>query len=85
MKKTFIMQNDIGLEVKYTILAKIALDKDYVVYTNYLPSDNELGIRLFVGIVESMDPVKIKKATKKEEKEILDDFKMQVLQTPIKK
>lgn len=84
MEKTFVMKNDIGIDVNYTILATLQLEKDYVVYTNYLPSDNELGIRLFVGVLESTKPIVVKKVSKKEEKSILEDFKMQVLQTPIK-
>jgi len=76
MKKKFTMENDVGIDVIYTVLAKL---NDYIVYTNYMPSDNELGIRLFVGKLVSEDPFEIKKVSLAEQKPIIEDFKMAII------
>ncbi len=82
MSSTFRKLNDVGIEVKYTIIAYY--DKNYVIYTNYMPANNFMGIRLFAGKVESDNPLVVVDISKKEEKEILDNFKMQVLQVSSK-
>ncbi len=70
------MENDVGIEINYTILGKM---DNYIVYTNYMPSDNELGIRLFVGKLESEDPFLIKKVSISEQKPIIEQFKMAII------
>lgn len=76
MEKKFTMENDVGIEVNYTILART---DDYVVYTNYMPSDNELGVRLLVGKIISEEPLKIEKVRLAEQKKIVDEFTMAMI------
>lgn len=76
MQKKFTMENDVGIEVNYTVLG--VLDK-YVVYTNYMPSDNELGIRLLVGKLVNEDPLQIERVPIAEQKPIIDQFKMAII------
>lgn len=80
MKKTFTMENDIGLNVKYTILATNYSDnEEYIIYTNYLPSDNELGVRLFLGKVKNADPLEVEVVKGEKEKELIEAFKVEVI------
>ena len=81
MKKTFSMENDIGLMINYSIIAEVKLEKDYIIYTDFMPSNNEVGVRLFVGLLEQKDPIIVKKVSKTTEQEIIDDFKMHIFQT----
>lgn len=84
MKNTFMKKNNIGIDIKYSILARY--DDDYVLYTDYMPSNSSIiGIRLFVGKVVDKDKMIVEKVTKEEEKEILDNFEMHIMQTSIKK
>ena len=76
MQKKFTMENDVGIEVDYTVLGKL---DEYIVYTNYMPSDNELGIRLLVGKLVSEDPFEIKRVPIAEQKPIIDQFKMAII------
>jgi len=78
-KKTFIMKNDIGIDIKYTILAYTK--DDIIIYTDYMPSDNIMGIRLMSGKIIDEDTFQIQRLSKKEEKDIIDEFQMKVLQT----
>lgn len=80
MKKVFTMENDIGLDVKYTILGTNYSDnEEYIVYTNYLPSDNELGVRLFVGRIKSENPFEIEVVKGQKEKELIESFKVEII------
>ncbi len=75
MIKKFKAENDIGVLVNYTVLGVTENDKGkYVVYTDYFPSDNEIGIRLIVGKMVSEQPFEIKKLRKNEQKEFIDAF-----------
>ena len=76
MQKKFTMENDVGIEVDYTVLGEL---DEYIVYTNYMPSDNELGIRLLVGKLVSEDPFEIKRVPIAEQKPIIDQFKMAII------
>ncbi|MBQ4031754.1 MAG: hypothetical protein II625_08375 [Bacilli bacterium] len=76
MQKKFTMENDVGIPINYTVLGKM---DDYIVYTNYMPSDNELGIRLLVGKLVSEDPFEVKKVSNTEAKPIIEDFKMAII------
>ena len=76
MQKKFTMENDVGIKINYTVLGKL---DSYVIYTNYMPSDNELGIRLFVGKLESEDPFVVKKVSISEQKPIIEQFKMAII------
>lgn len=78
-KKTFMLENDIGIEIKYTVLGIADSDDKYVVYTNYLPSDNEFGIRLFASKLISEEPFKVEKISRAKEKEVIEDFKVQLI------
>lgn len=82
MKRSFIMENEIGIKVKYNILARIDGKKKYIIYTNYMPADNVLGVRLLAGVVISEEPFCVKELRKREEVKIVDDFLMQVGQEP---
>ncbi|MBQ8659851.1 MAG: hypothetical protein IJ475_03335 [Bacilli bacterium] len=78
-KKTFMLENDIGIEIKYTVLGITSTDDKYVVYTNYLPSDNEFGIRLFASKLISEEPFKVEKLSKVKEKEVIEAFKVELI------
>ena len=75
MKKTFKLENDIGMEIEYTILGFSSNDNEkYVIFTNGLSADNVLGKRLFAGLVEKEEPFTVKRLRKVEEKEIVSEF-----------
>ena len=76
MQKKFTMENDVGINVDYTVLARL---NDYIVYTNYMPSDNELGIRLLVGELVSEEPFELKRVPLAEQKEVIEEFKMAII------
>ncbi len=76
MEKKFTMENDVGIEVNYTVLAQLG---EYLIYTNYMPSDNELGIRLLVGRVVEENPLKLERVPIAEQKEIIEEFKMAII------
>jgi len=78
MKKKFTMENDVGIQVNYTVLGR---HDDYIIYTNYMPSDNELGIRLLVGKLISEEPFKIERLPLSKEKEIIEEFKLAIITT----
>ena len=61
--KKFKMLNDVGIEVNYTVLGITSNDKDdkFVVYTNFMPSDNEFGYRLLAGKLVSEEPFEVRK------------------------
>ena len=74
-KNTFMKTNDIGIDVKYTVLAIIEGEHKYTIYTNYMPSDtNELGIRLLVGEVIEDNPFTVIDVDNEIKNEILNDF-----------
>lgn len=82
MRKKFKIENDVGIEVEYTLLGVLSNNgKNYVVYTNHLPADNQFGKRVLAGELISEEPLNIKKLRKKEEKEITDLFIGEVLST----
>lgn len=79
--KKFTMLNDVGIEVNYTILGISSgeQNKKYVVYTNYMPSDNELGYRLLAGELVSEEPFEVKRISLAKQKEIVDSFIMEII------
>ena len=79
MKKKFRMKNDVGIDVDYTVLGIFKDKKNYVIYTNYLPADNEFGIRLLVGELINDDPIDIKRLSLKEQKDISELFIKEML------
>lgn len=77
MVKTFTMENDVGIDVNYTILGVSKNNEDrYVVYTNYMPSDNEFGFRLLASKLVSEEPFIVERITRAKEKEIIEFFKL---------
>ena len=82
MKKHFRALNDVGIEMNYTVLSYVNReDKSYVIYTNNMPSDNELGVRILVSEIISEEPFEVKRANYKLEKEITDEFIMEMIRT----
>lgn len=80
MKKTFEMENELGLNMTYTVLGLDSSGKDkFVIYTNYLPSDNELGVRLFAGKVSCDNPFTVEKVAEKKQKELIEAFKVEII------
>ncbi len=80
MKKTFEMENDVGIKVTYTILGVSGNESSkYAVYTNYFPSDNELGVRLFAGRLASENPIVIDKLSNYEQNELIEAFKVEMI------
>ena len=78
MKKTFKMENDVGIVVNYKVLG---MTDEYVVFTNYMPADNEFGIRIMAGKIISLDPFEVKRLSIQREKEIVEEFKMELINT----
>ena len=71
MKKKFQMENEVGISVCYTVLASCKEDnKEYVIYTNYLPSENELGDK---------GNFKVAKISKEKESKLIDNFIIEVV------
>lgn len=80
MKKTFEMENELGLKVKYTILGVDSSSSEkYIIYTNYIPSDNELGVRLFAGKLSSENPIVVDDISDMKKKELIEEFKVEVI------
>lgn len=79
--KKFTMLNDVGIEVNYTVLGVTEGEKEdkYVVYTNFMPSDNELGYRLLVGKLVSTEPFEIKRVSMAKQKEISESFIIELI------
>ena len=79
--KKFKMLNDVGIEVNYTVLGITSNDKDdkFVVYTNFMPSDNEFGYRLLAGKLVSEEPFEVKKISLAKQKEIVDSFIIELI------
>lgn len=78
MRKSFKMENDIGIVVNYTVLG---VTDDYIVFTNYMPADNEFGIRIMAGRIVSEDPFEVKRLSIQKEKEIVEEFKIELINT----
>ena len=76
MKKSFKMENDVGIVVNYKVLG---ITDDYIVFTNYMPADNEFGIRIMAGRIISQDPFEVKRLSIQKEKEIVEEFKMELI------
>lgn len=79
--KKFTMLNDVGIEVNYTVLGITTgnNNKKYVVYTNFMPSDNELGYRLLASELVSEEPFEVKRISMAKQKEIVDSFIIEVI------
>lgn len=82
MKKSFKALNDVGIEMNYTVLSYAKRDgKNYVIYTNNMPSDNDLGVRILVSEIINEEPFEIKRLNHQLEKDITDDFVMEMIRT----
>lgn len=80
MRKTFDALNDVGIQVRYTILA-ITEEEDtkYVIYTNFISSDNELGVRIMAAKIIDEENFTIERIAKAKEHELIDAFKMEMI------
>lgn len=85
MKKSFVMKNDIGIDVNYRILAQIDDEVKHIIYTDHMPADNVLGIRLLAGEVKNENPLIVEHLRIRDEKRIIEDFLTHIEQTPSKK
>lgn len=87
MPKTFIQENEVtGYPVKYTILASTKEnDDEYIIYTNYIPSDNELGYRLMAGKVINTNPFQVERLRVVKEKEITNEFLTELVRKGLNK
>ena len=81
--KKFTMLNDVGIEVNYTVLGITSSDNDekFVVYTNFMPSDNEFGYRLLAGKLVSEDPFEVKRISLAKQKELVDSFRLELVKS----
>ena len=81
--KKFKMLNDVGIEVEYTVLGVTENNSDdkYVVYTNFMPSDNELGYRLLAAKIVNDDPFSVERISLKKQQEIVDSFIIEIVNT----
>jgi hypothetical protein len=82
VKKSFRALNEFGIEMNYTVLSYAKRDsKNYVIYTNNMPSDNDLGVRILVSEIVNEEPFEIKRINNKLEKEITEEFIMEMIRT----
>lgn len=80
MRKTFDAINDVGIKVRYTILAITEEENDkYVIYTNFISSDNELGVRIMAAKIIDEESFEIERIAKAKENELIDAFKMEMI------
>ncbi len=80
--KKFTMLNDVGIEVNYTVLAILTNENDmYAIYTNFMPSDNELGYRLLVGKVICEEPFKLERVNKEMHDQMIDSFLNEIIES----
>ena len=50
--ESFYKKNDLGVSIEYTIVSYYEEEpNNYVIYTDFVESDNDMGIRLFVSQV----------------------------------
>ena len=74
------MENELGFNVTYTTLGfNSSGEEKFIIYTNYLPSDNELGVRLFASRIVCESPWELEKLTDAKQKELIEDFKAEVI------
>lgn len=76
-ESTFKMKNDIGVEIEYTEIGRITLDKEYVLYTDFFPEDNNVGFRIFVAKLTKEGLMEIKDKNIREA--IIREFNNQIL------
>lgn len=76
-ESTFRMKNDIGVEIEYTEIGRINLGKDYILYTDFVPEDNNVGFRIFTAELTKEGLVEIKDKNIRET--IIRKFNNQVL------
>lgn len=75
---TFFEKNDIGVSIEYTIIGIInEEDKKYMLYTDFVPENNEVGFRVFVdeivdGNITRLDKDSANKIIETFNKEIFD-------------
>lgn len=79
--KKFKMLNDVGIEVEYTTLGIISYNGEgnFIIYTNYMPSDNAFGYRILVSKLINEDPLETKRVNLSKQKEIIEYFLTEVL------
>ena len=50
--ESFYKKNDLGVSIEYTIVSYYEEEpNNYVIYTDFVESDNDMGVRLFVSQV----------------------------------
>ena len=74
---TFKMKNDIGVEIEYTEIGRIELDRKYILYTDFVPENNNVGFRIFVAELKKHAIEVIKDKTVREK--IISEFNKQIL------
>lgn len=74
---TFFEKNDIGVSIEYTIIGIINEgDKKYMLYTDFVPENNDVGFRIFVD--EIVGGTKIRLDTDRANK-IIETFNKEIL------
>lgn len=74
---TFKMKNDIVVEIEYTEIGRIELDRKYILYTDFVPENNNVGFRIFVAELKKDGLEVIKDKTVREK--IISEFNKQIL------
>ena len=73
IEEKFVRKNEIGVDIEYE---KIAIypkeDKEYLIYTDYVPSNDLYKIRLYAD--RKLGENKYERLSEKEEKKILEEF-----------
>lgn len=73
----FKMKNDIGVEIEYAEIGRIQLDKNYILYTDFVPENNDVGFRILVAEITEKGLERISDNVKKET--IIKEFNNQIL------
>lgn len=80
--ETFKRKNDIGVAIEYTIIGRYNDNGNtYCLYTDFVPDNNKVGIRLFVDIEKDN---KLERLPKDKENEIIIKFNKEILKSKIK-
>jgi len=78
MKESFRRKNEIGIEIEYDIVGYYKEGgKVYCIYTDFVPENNNIGIRLFVD--EKINDESIRLA-KDDEQKIISKFNKSILE-----
>lgn len=79
-EQTFVRKNEIGVDIEYSVVGYYNVDgmglPEYMIYTDFVPEDNEFGIRLFVDRV--IDQNNFESTTAEEQEKVLKIYSTEI-------